>query len=201
MSTYLSSGLWLLPKQCNLICWCVAFSPRLFCTFYLLLHSLLWIGSEPTLCDSLVYYASGLWVVDVAKAVQYDFFGVLLSLPDCFTPSSCCCNLSCGWVPSLPCVLVISTTFLVSVMSTKWYLRLQVYLSQLWVVYVKAVRYGLLVCCFLSALLDLGSEPTICVSHVDQVILAVPSQPVDVTKAVIIIIIYIFTSIFHASMG
>ena len=63
-STYLSSGLWMLPKQCDTICWCIVCSQMFFCTFYLLLQPLSELGSKST------FLSSGF--SDVIKAVRYD---------------------------------------------------------------------------------------------------------------------------------
>ena len=63
-STFLSSGLWMLPKQCDTICWYIACSRILFCTFYLLLQPLLELGSKSTSLSS--------GFSDVIKAARYD---------------------------------------------------------------------------------------------------------------------------------
>ena len=63
-STFLSSGLWMLPKQCDTICWYIAYSQILFCTFYLLLQPLLELGSKSTSLSS--------GFSDVIKAARYD---------------------------------------------------------------------------------------------------------------------------------
>ena len=63
-STFLSSGLWMLPKQCDTICWYIACSQILFCTFYLLLQPLLELGYKSTSLSS--------GFSDVIKAARYD---------------------------------------------------------------------------------------------------------------------------------
>ena len=63
-STFLSSGLWMLPKKCDTICWYIAYSQILFCTFYLLLQPLLELGSKSTSLSS--------GFSDVIKAARYD---------------------------------------------------------------------------------------------------------------------------------
>ena len=63
-STFLSSVLWMLPKQCDTICWYIAYSQILFCTFYLLLQPLLELGSKSTSLSS--------GFSDVIKAARYD---------------------------------------------------------------------------------------------------------------------------------
>ena len=62
--TFISSGLWMLPKQCDTICWYIAYSQILFCTFYLLLQPLLELGSKSTSLSS--------GFSDVIKAARYD---------------------------------------------------------------------------------------------------------------------------------
>ena len=63
-STFLSSGLWMLPKKCDTICWYIACSQILFCTFYLLLQPLLELDSKS------ISLSSGF--SDVIKAAWYD---------------------------------------------------------------------------------------------------------------------------------
>ena len=54
----------MLPKQCDTICWYIAYSQILFCTFYLLLQPLLELGSKSTSLSS--------GFSDVIKAAWYD---------------------------------------------------------------------------------------------------------------------------------
>ena len=63
-STFLSSGLWMLPKKRDTICRYIACSQILFCPFYLLLQPLLELGSKSTSLSS--------GFSDVIKAVRYD---------------------------------------------------------------------------------------------------------------------------------
>ena len=63
-STFLSSGLWMLPKKCDTICRYIACSQILFCPFYLLLQPLLELGSKSTSLSS--------GFSDVIKAGRYD---------------------------------------------------------------------------------------------------------------------------------
>ena len=65
-STFLSSGLWMLPKKCDTICRYIACSQILFCPFYLLLQPLLELGSKSTSLSSgfSCYQSSAIRFVD-----------------------------------------------------------------------------------------------------------------------------------------